>query len=280
MTEVKIPYWLDESEILFGESLIEKIGSGVYDTDCIIAFISSSSVKSNWVRKELQLAMTREIEENKLRVIPIIIDDCEIPSYLRDKLYADLRDEKRLQKEFKRIVRSIHNNTRISIANSDFGSKVVLSPQQLNIEKRFSRKIVGLLLGLPIPIVMLGLLSLIPVIQLRLWAVLTAISFASASAFLLIGYGSYKLAFKNDKTLLHEFSNEWSKKKYYFPFTGSHLRVYRKYKHNDHLARASKYELIGEVIMIVLAVALLFTIPYLFENYASSDKSVGAFWLG
>ena len=269
LAEENIPYWLDESEILVGESLIEKIGSGIYETDCIIAFISSSSVKSNWVRKELQLAMTREIEENQLRVIPIIIDDCEIPTYLRDKLYADLRDEKRLQNEFMRVVRSISNNSRIGVSNDNFGSKVVLSPQQLNIEKRFTRKIIGVLIGLPIPITLLGFLTLIPIIQIQLGAAIAAILFASGSLFLLIAYISYKLSFKNDKTLLNEFSSEWSKKKYYFPFTGSHRSIYLRYKHNDHFARASKYELIGQIAMILLAVALFFVVPYLFENFDS-----------
>jgi len=85
-----IGYWLDEAEIKIGESLIEKVSSGLYEADLILAFLSWNSVTSEWVKKELSLAMTREIAERRVAVLPVLLEPCVLPQFLRDRLYADL----------------------------------------------------------------------------------------------------------------------------------------------------------------------------------------------
>ncbi len=79
--------WIDEAEIKFGDSLIQKISDGINSVDCLLAFISENSVSSFWVKKELGLAVTKEITTAELKVIPIILDNCQIPFFLSDKLY-------------------------------------------------------------------------------------------------------------------------------------------------------------------------------------------------
>ena len=107
-----ISYWLDEAEINFGDSLIDKISKGVYESDLIIAIISKTSVKSNWVQKELQMAMTREVSNNRIHVLPIVIASCtkEMPYYLQDKLYADFRDPQKYSNNINKLLNSIENN--------------------------------------------------------------------------------------------------------------------------------------------------------------------------
>ena len=101
--------WVDEAELDIGDSIIERIGQGIYESDLVVAVISTNSVSSAWVQKELQLAMTREISCEKIRVLPIIIDSCTelIPYFLRDKLYADFRDTERFQNNLDLLIRSI-----------------------------------------------------------------------------------------------------------------------------------------------------------------------------
>lgn len=53
--------WIDEAEIKIGDSLIEKIRDGLDKVDYLIALISANSVESEWVKKELDIAMNREI---------------------------------------------------------------------------------------------------------------------------------------------------------------------------------------------------------------------------
>lgn len=83
--------WIDEAEIKVGESLVQKLGSAITSSEYVAAVISKSSVTSSWVQHELQVAMTREIQGKKSIVLPLLIDDVEMPAYLIDKKYADFR---------------------------------------------------------------------------------------------------------------------------------------------------------------------------------------------
>lgn len=105
-----IEVWIDEVEMNIGDPLIEKIAEGIKETDCLIAFISANSVHSNWVQKELKLALTSEILEGKVQVLPVVLDNCEIPFFLLDKLYADFRDPRTRAIEMDKLIRSIYSS--------------------------------------------------------------------------------------------------------------------------------------------------------------------------
>lgn len=83
--------WIDESEIKVGDSLIDKISEGIADVEFLGAILSPNSVSSRWVQAELRIAVTREINGKKLKVLPILIEDCELPVFLESMKYADFR---------------------------------------------------------------------------------------------------------------------------------------------------------------------------------------------
>jgi hypothetical protein len=87
--------WIDEAEIKVGDSLIERIRKGIDTMDYIAVVLTPTSVSSEWVRKELDIAMNREIEEKRVTVLPLLVHDCELPSFLKGKKYADFRQEHR-----------------------------------------------------------------------------------------------------------------------------------------------------------------------------------------
>jgi hypothetical protein len=87
--------WIDEAEIKVGESLLEKIQQALKDTKYFAIILSPKALESNWVRKELEYAMHREIASDGASIIPILYEDCEIPPFLAGKLYADFRDPTR-----------------------------------------------------------------------------------------------------------------------------------------------------------------------------------------
>lgn len=84
--------WMDRWELAVGDSLTEKIQGALTSADAILVVLSNNSVESNWCKRELNAALIRELEEISTLVLPCIIDDCEIPLFLRDKLYADFRN--------------------------------------------------------------------------------------------------------------------------------------------------------------------------------------------
>lgn len=81
--------WIDEAEIKVGDSLIGKIEEGIENTEYLGVVISNNSNKSEWVNREVRTALNQEIHNKKVKVLPILIEDAEIPPFLLDKKYAD-----------------------------------------------------------------------------------------------------------------------------------------------------------------------------------------------
>jgi TIR domain len=83
--------WMDRWEMNVGDSLIDKIQSAITDSSAILVVLSRHSVSSEWCKKELNSGLMRELAERKVLLLPCVIDDCDIPLFLREKLYADFR---------------------------------------------------------------------------------------------------------------------------------------------------------------------------------------------
>lgn len=86
-----IEVWLDKWEMKVGDSLFDKIEEGLETSDYLIIILSKNSVNSSWVRKELNAFLCDEILSKSVKVLPVLIDDCNIPIFIREKLYADFR---------------------------------------------------------------------------------------------------------------------------------------------------------------------------------------------
>ena len=85
--------WLDRWEIKVGDSLLDKVQGGIKSSSALIIVLSKSSVASEWCRKELNAGLMRELEERRVVVLPVLLEDCEIPLFLKDKKYADFRKD-------------------------------------------------------------------------------------------------------------------------------------------------------------------------------------------
>jgi predicted nucleotide-binding protein len=83
--------WLDEWKIKVGDSIIDKIGKGIIESDFLLILLSKKSTASQWVKQELNVAKMKEINKNKVFILPILIEDCAVPSMISDKKYADIR---------------------------------------------------------------------------------------------------------------------------------------------------------------------------------------------
>ncbi|PLX68170.1 MAG: hypothetical protein C0603_08670 [Denitrovibrio sp.] len=99
--------WLDEAEINIGDSLIDKISEGIREMKYVAAIISKNSVGSSWVQKEISIAMSKEISGRQVTVLPLVIDDCELPVSLSDKLYADFKNPDDFEESYDKLLRTI-----------------------------------------------------------------------------------------------------------------------------------------------------------------------------
>lgn len=102
--------WIDESEIKLGDSLIEKIRDGLDHMDYLIALISGNSVESEWVKKELDIAMNSEIEGKRVITIPILVGKCVLPGFLKGKLYADMSTPRKYNENISTLIRRFDIN--------------------------------------------------------------------------------------------------------------------------------------------------------------------------
>jgi hypothetical protein len=99
--------WIDEAEIEISDSLIEKIREGIDRVDFIAVILSQESVNSEWVKRELDLASNREIDEKRVAVLPLLLEDVELPGFLKGKLYADFRDEAKYNDSLSLLLRKL-----------------------------------------------------------------------------------------------------------------------------------------------------------------------------
>lgn len=99
--------WIDEAEINIGDSLVEKIREGIDLVDFVAAIISSSSIDSPWVTRELDIASNREMKERRVVVLPLLIERVSLPGFLEGKFYADFTDQVRYKEMLDLLLRRL-----------------------------------------------------------------------------------------------------------------------------------------------------------------------------
>ncbi|QDY83511.1 toll/interleukin-1 receptor domain-containing protein [Paenibacillus polymyxa] len=85
--------WLDEWRIKVGESIPRSISIALKEREYVLVILSKNSVESRWVQEEWYSKYWDEIEAGMVKVVPILIEDCQIPELLKTKKYADFREE-------------------------------------------------------------------------------------------------------------------------------------------------------------------------------------------
>ena len=85
--------WIDTWELNIGDSIIGKVQDAIQDASALLIILSKASVQSEWCKKELSAALMRELDERRVMVLPVLLEQCEIPIFLRDKKFADFRTD-------------------------------------------------------------------------------------------------------------------------------------------------------------------------------------------
>ncbi len=89
LTAAGISVWLDEQRIHVGDSIPEKIDQGLAASDFFLLAVSKRSVESEWVKKELNNALVTEVQKRKTHILPLKLDDVDMPGVISDKKYAN-----------------------------------------------------------------------------------------------------------------------------------------------------------------------------------------------
>ena len=106
--------WLDEAEMRVGDSLIRKIQGAIDQTDFLCVILSPNSVSSEWVQREVDVALNGEISGKRVKVLPVLARTCDIPAFLATKVYADFRKKKDWEEGVRRLVMAVGADIRDS----------------------------------------------------------------------------------------------------------------------------------------------------------------------
>jgi hypothetical protein len=87
LRENGVDVWLDQWEMKPGDSLVDKIfEEGLKEARAVIIVLSTTSVQKPWVREELNASVVNRISRGT-KLIPVVIDECEVPESLRSTVW-------------------------------------------------------------------------------------------------------------------------------------------------------------------------------------------------
>ena len=75
--------WLDDWEIKPGDSIVGKVNNALGLVDTVLLLWSRNAAASRWVNSKMESALSRALSDGSPRIIPIRLDDTELPLLLQ-----------------------------------------------------------------------------------------------------------------------------------------------------------------------------------------------------
>jgi len=102
--------WLDAWEILPGDSLVDKIfNEGLKSAAAVVIVLSKHSVEKPWVVEELNASIVSRISKG-LKIIPVVIDDCEVPESLKSTVWQKVDDLTNIESSVDKVVAAVFDH--------------------------------------------------------------------------------------------------------------------------------------------------------------------------
>lgn len=111
LRENGVDAWLDQWEMKPGDSLVDKIfEEGLKEARAVVVVLSATSALKPWVREELNAAVVNRISRGT-KLIPVVIDNCEVPEALRSTIWQKIDDLSSYDAGLQRILSVIFDVT-------------------------------------------------------------------------------------------------------------------------------------------------------------------------
>lgn len=86
-----VDIWIDEKSIAHGQRYATAIFEAIKNSNVYVIFLSKDSLDSRWVIHELDFAINEKINRKDFRIMPVLLEECEIPTVLSNIDYIDGR---------------------------------------------------------------------------------------------------------------------------------------------------------------------------------------------
>jgi len=73
-----------------GDTIRERVDRAVQTSDFFLVFLSKASVASQWIQQEIGDVLSREMNDRAITIIPVLIEDCDVPPLLAGRKNFDL----------------------------------------------------------------------------------------------------------------------------------------------------------------------------------------------
>ncbi|MFN6485259.1 MULTISPECIES: TIR domain-containing protein [unclassified Nostoc] len=105
-----INVWLDDYELYPGTHWTESIRFAVSASAYFLLLLSKNLVNSHWVSKETE-AVLKELQNRDITFLPVLLEDCEIPSLLATYQFFDMRSG--IEENLEKLVNALSSTVEI-----------------------------------------------------------------------------------------------------------------------------------------------------------------------
>jgi hypothetical protein len=85
--------WFDEWEILPGDSIVDRVSSGLKTATHLVMCYSTAGVEASWMSREWMSGLHRQLLGEGIRLIPLRLPGASIPVLIADLAYADFQTD-------------------------------------------------------------------------------------------------------------------------------------------------------------------------------------------
>ena len=100
--------WIDEELIMPGQSWVQGLHSAISNSDALIVVLSNATSDSKWQVSEIAQLLAEQQKNPTKPLIPVMVTKgAEPPFFLKDRLYADLSDDKKFEQNIEKVIAAL-----------------------------------------------------------------------------------------------------------------------------------------------------------------------------
>lgn len=88
-----VPVWYDKLDLKLGDSIPASVGAGLAEAKYFAIVLSGAAAASKWVHEELNSALMTQVAAGGTFILPLLLEDCDVPMLLAHRRRADFRKD-------------------------------------------------------------------------------------------------------------------------------------------------------------------------------------------